>query len=43
MSTIRDSDTTISKSDISLYRFREWIDEDKEYTINYKSDLEFKI
>ena len=40
---LEDSDTTISKSDISLYiDLENGYDEDKEYTINYKSDLEFK-
>ena len=40
---LEDSDTTISKSDISLYiDLDNGYDEDKEYTINYKSDLEFK-
>lgn len=40
---LEDSDTTISKSDISLYiDLENGYDEDKEYTINYKSDLKFK-
>ncbi|WP_455539670.1 CdaR family protein [Terrisporobacter sp.] len=37
------SDTTVSKSDITLYiDLEDSYDENKEYTINYKSDITFK-